>query len=201
MDLTGNTSLTIGGSAIILAGGQSSRMKTDKALLPINGKRMIELVTQNLEPYFNEIIISTHSRASLEFLPYKLVEDKEQGYGPLMGILCGLEVSSNDVNFVMACDIPEIDISFITEMMSYTQQYEIVVPLGGEDEYEPLFAFYNRSLIGRINDLLGRGIKKIIELYSLASVKYIPFDKNAAPFAWYYNLNTVNDYHNYMKKI
>lgn len=200
MSSTENTSSTIRGSAIILAGGQSSRMKTDKALLPMNGKRMIELVTQNLEPYFNEIIISTHSRASLEFLPYKLVEDKEPGYGPLMGILCGLEASSNAVNFVMACDIPEIDISFIMEMMRYTQQYEIVVPLGGNDEYEPLFAFYNRSLIERINNLLSRDIRKIIELYSMASVKYIPFDKNAAPFSWYYNLNTVDDYYNYIKK-
>jgi molybdenum cofactor guanylyltransferase len=185
-------------SAVILAGGKSTRMKEDKALLDISGVPLIRAVARNIESYFREIIISAYSKETYGFLPYRIVVDKEPGQGPLMGILCGLEASSNPVNFVIACDIPEIDTSFLREMIPFTDDYEIVVPVSGKnnDNFEPLFAFYNKSLIPRIENLLNRRIRKIIELFALAKVKYIPFEGDKK--GWYHNLNTASDYKNYL---
>lgn len=181
-------------SAIILAGGNSSRMRKEKSLLPVQGAPLIRQVADNLNPFFNEIIISSRDRESFGFMPYRVVHDKETGHGPLMGIMCGLEASGHGVNFVIACDIPEIDREFLEMMMRYTEDYEIVVPVTGDGKYEPLFAFYHRDLIDRIKDLLNRGRRKIIELYSMAKIKLIPMDDND----WYYNLNTETDFQAYM---
>lgn len=191
---------TIDANAIILAGGKSTRMKEaeDKALLEIAGTHLIEKITRSLEPHFNEIIISTTTEtiSNYSFLPYRIIEDKKTNQGPLMGILTGLQASNHPVNFVMACDIPEINLPFIQTMKTFTPQYDIVVPVTGKEKYEPLFALYHHRVIPKIEELLNRRIKKVIELFPLCRVKYIPLEKNN----WFYNLNTFSDYERYVKK-
>jgi molybdopterin-guanine dinucleotide biosynthesis protein A len=182
-------------TAIILAGGSSSRMKVDKALLPVSGTSLIEAVALNISPYFKEIIISARSEEEYRFLPYKTVADKEPGQGPFMGILCGLEASSNDINFVIACDIPEINTAFLEELIQHAKHYEIVVPVTPDNKYEPLFAFYNKSLVPRITTLLSKKIRQIFQLYPMATLKKVPLKDTG----WLYNLNTTSDYQNYLK--
>jgi molybdopterin-guanine dinucleotide biosynthesis protein A len=181
-------------SAIILAGGQSSRMKQDKALLPVNGKSLIESVASQLEPFFADIIISARDGQSLDFLPYRIAVDRSSGQGPLMGILTGLEASRTPYNFVIACDIPQINIGFLESMLEHVRRHDVVVPVSGDSKYEPLFAFYRKDLIPHIQTLLAKGIRQIIKLYPLAkSVKHVPM-----PAAdWYFNLNTLDDFDNY----
>ena len=183
-------------TAVILAGGKSRRMKGHKALLPVSGLRLIEKVVRNIEGHFQEILISAHSKELFDFLPYPVVIDKHPGQGPLMGILTGLHASANPVNFVIACDIPNIEIPFLRQMMTYTNEYEIVVPVTGENKLEPLFAFYNKNLIPRIEDMLNHQTRQVIKLFAMARVKYIPL----APNGWFYNLNTENDFREYLKK-
>lgn len=182
-------------SAIILAGGKSARMKENKALLPIQGVPLIQKIGRNLEHHFHEIIISAQSAELFDFLPYRVAVDEQPGQGPLMGVLCGLEASSNPINFVIACDIPEIDVPFLDRMISYTNQYEIVVPVSGEDKYEPLFAFYNKSVVPRIKDLLKQKIRQINKLFPLTKTKYIPLEN----IGWYYNLNSSEDFRRYIQ--
>jgi len=188
----------IDATAIILAGGKSTRMGNteNKALLQITGTHLIEKITRTLEPHFKEIIISTTpgTVSKYTFLPYRTAVDEEPDQGPLMGILTGLRVSNRPVNFVMACDIPEIDLPFIQTMAAFTPEYDIVVPVTGKDKYEPLFAFYHRRVIPKIRELLDRRIRKTIELFTLCRVKYIPLEKNN----WFYNLNTLEDYERYL---
>jgi molybdopterin-guanine dinucleotide biosynthesis protein A len=185
-------------SAIILAGGKSTRMKEIKALLPVDGVPLVMKIARDIGDYSREIIISigSYSKELFDFLPYRLVNDSQPNQGPLMGILCGLRASQTPVNFVIACDIPDIDIPFLREMEAYTDEYEIVVPVTGENKFEPLFAFYNKCLIPRIEDLLNRQTRKIIELFSIARVKYIPLENSR----WYRNINTAADYRDYIKK-
>ncbi|MCX6583548.1 MAG: molybdenum cofactor guanylyltransferase [Candidatus Aminicenantes bacterium] len=184
-------------SAVILAGGKSLRMEEDKSLLMVSGLRLIEKIARDIGPYFREIIISSNRETMdrLSFLPYRAVVDKEPNQGPLRGILTGLQASAHPVNFVMACDIPEINVPFLQKMMTFTGQYDIVAPVTGEGKYEPLFAFYHRRLIPAIETLLEQGVRKVIELYPPHRVKYIPMEARD----WYYNLNTIEDYRGYMK--
>jgi molybdopterin-guanine dinucleotide biosynthesis protein A len=184
-------------SAIILAGGNSSRMKKHKALMPVAGTTLIEKVANNISAYFQEIIISAQSEGLYDFLPYRVAMDRTPGQGPLMGILCGLQASSNDINFVIACDIPEVNVSFLSQMIEYTADHEIVVPVTKKNQYEPLFAFYNKSLIPRIETLLEQHRRQIFQLYPMATVKTIPLEENG----WYYNLNSEEDYRKYVELV
>ncbi len=184
-------------SAVILVGGKSKRMEEDKSLLMVSGLRLIEKISRDIRPYFREIIISANRETMdrYSFLPFRAVVDKEPGQGPLRGILTGLQVSAHPVNFVIACDIPEINVSFLQKMMTFTGQYDIVVPVTGKNKYEPLFAFYHRRLIPAIETLLEQGVRKVITLFPLCHVKYIPMETQD----WYYNLNTIEDYRRYIK--
>jgi len=182
-------------TAIILAGGKSQRMSENKALLPVSGQPLIAKLGKTLEILFQEIIISAQSTELFTFLPYPVVLDLEPDQGPLMGILSGLKASTNPVNFVIACDIPEIDFSFLKQMASFVSDYEIVVPVTGKEKYEPLFAFYNKGVVHRIESLLKREIRKIIELYPLSTVKTIPLNDST----WFYNLNNREDYIRYLE--
>jgi molybdopterin-guanine dinucleotide biosynthesis protein A len=183
-------------SAIILAGGKGTRMNGEKPLLPVSGVRLIEKVVRNIEPYFAEILISSRSKEMFAFLPYPVVVDEKPGYGPLMGILSGLRASGNQANFVIACDIPEIDGDFLENMISFVDDYDIIVPVPGEGKFEPLFAFYNKRLIPIIEDLLNQGVGKINKLFPKCRTKYIPMEEKG----WYYNLNTMDDYQNYCNR-
>ncbi|MCK4762233.1 MAG: molybdenum cofactor guanylyltransferase [Candidatus Aminicenantes bacterium] len=171
-------------------------MEKNKALLTISGFTLIERVVRNLEPYFGEILISAQNPALFDFLPYKIITDEQPGQGPVMGILSGLRASANEVNFVTGCDIPDIDVSFLERMIAYTSGYDVVVPVSGEDKYEPLFAFYNKSVIRCIDQLLARGHRKIIKLFPMCRTKYISFENSG----WYRNLNTMADYRAYVEK-
>jgi molybdopterin-guanine dinucleotide biosynthesis protein A len=186
-------------SAIILAGGRSLRMEEDKSLLMVSGLRLIEKIARDMEPYFREIIISANreTMSRYSFLPYQVVVDKEPGQGPLRGILSGLQASAYPVNFVIACDIPEINGPFLEKMIKLTlsDQYDIVAPVTAEGKFEPLFAFYHRRLIPAIESLLQQGVRKVIELFPLCPVKCIPLEGRD----WYYNLNTNADYLRYLK--
>ena len=181
-------------SAIILAGGKSSRMSGNKALLPVCGTRLIEKIIRSLEPHFGEIIISAQEREPFEFLNKKIVVDEIPDYGPLMGILCGLRASATSANFVIACDIPEVNMAMVNEMIAQMEEYDIVVPLTGEKKYEPLFSIYKKTVIPWIETLLKQDQRKIIKLFPLCRTKFIPMEANG----WFFNLNTMEDYYQYI---
>ncbi len=184
-------------SAIILAGGESARINGNKALLPVSGITIIEKIINDIKPYFGEILISAQSRELFAFLPHRIVVDEKLNAGPLMGILSGLRASKNAVNFVIACDIPEVNFNFIEKLNSYTDEYDIVVPVSGKNKFEPLFAFYNKNLIPKIEKLLIQKQNKISKLFLKCQTKYIPMKNNG----WYYNLNSIENYKIYLENL
>jgi molybdopterin-guanine dinucleotide biosynthesis protein A len=181
-------------SAIILAGGKSSRMNGNKALLPVCGTLLIEKIVRILEPHFRDVIISAQEREPFRFLNKKIVVDEIPDYGPLMGILCGLRASATSANFVVACDIPEINMAIVNGMKAQMDNYDIVVPLTGEKKYEPLFSIYKKSVIPKIETLMKKNQRKIIRLFPLCRTKFIPMETKG----WFFNLNTMEDYHQYI---
>lgn len=183
--------------AIILAGGSSSRMKTDKALLKVGGVTLLEKIARELEPRFAEIIISMNPRQELDFPSYTRVTDDRPGQGPMMGVLAGLRAARRPVNFVIACDIPEINFDFLRRMIPFTEDHDVVVPVTADNKLEPLFAFYHRRVIPRMESLLDRGIRKIIDVFPLCRTKYVPLE-NAN---WFRNLNTNEDYRSYIDSL
>ncbi|MBW8001244.1 MAG: NTP transferase domain-containing protein [Planctomycetes bacterium] len=181
-------------TAIIMAGGASSRMGQDKSMLPIEGESMIEHIYGQLEGNFSEIIISSNEADKHGFLGVKVVADRVTGQGPLMGIASALEESANDLNFVLACDIPRLDIDFVRGMLRGAGDFDAVIPRRGADKIEPLFGVYNKSILGNINKALEAGKRRVSEALEASNVKYV----DISDIDWLTNINTVEDYQGYI---
>jgi len=184
-------------TAIIMAGGSSSRMGTDKSILPLEGKPMIERICEQLHGTFSQILISAGDTDKFAFLGHQVVADKMQSQGPLMGIASALETSANEINFVMACDIPYINLSFVRKMLAEAIDVDMVIPVGSDGKYEPLFAVYCKSALAAINEVLASGRRKISDVFSLCRIKYIEL----GDADWLVNINTMAEYGKYRKKM
>ncbi len=182
-------------TAIILAGGKSRRMGKDKSILPINGMPAIKHIFAQLESHFDQIIVSSNNIAEHSFPGVKVVKDEVTGKGPLMGIVSALRVSRNDVNFVIACDIPEVDMSFVRKIVRESRGFDAVIPQTGQSKYEPLFAVYRKSTLAAIDESIISGNYKILEPLKKCDVHYIDLSHGGQ----LKNLNTMNDYLQFVK--
>ena len=182
-----------------MAGGGSSRMGTDKSMLPIKNQTMIERICARLDGRFDQILISANEPDKYAFLGFDVVPDKIQGQGPLMGIASGLEASANELNFIIACDIPNINITCVNRMLNEAveSRADIVVPTTGEGKYEPLFAAYSKNTLKAINKALTSGKRKIRDVFTLCTVKY--FEMKDAD--WLINLNTMVEFEEFQRKL
>jgi molybdopterin-guanine dinucleotide biosynthesis protein A len=184
-------------TAIIMAGGGSRRMGTDKSMLDIKGQPIIQRICQELTVCFEQILISSNEADKFTFLGFKVVPDKIKDQGPLMGIASALEASASELNFVIACDIPQIELRDVRRILSEAAQSnaDIIIPVTNEGKYEPLFAVYRRSSLEAINKVLLSGGRKIRDVFDLCKVKEIKL-KNCLV-----NLNTMTEYEEFQKNL
>ncbi len=111
-----------------------------------------------------------------------------------MGIASALRVSASEINFVIACDIPEVDISFVRQMVRESKGFDSVVPQSGPEQYEPLFTVYKKSALAAIDKAIASGNYQIIEPLKYCKVNYI----NLAHDRQLKNLNTMKDYQKFV---
>src|SRR3990167_7393360 len=140
-------------TAIILAGGKSSRMGFDKAFLRIRHRPIIADILDKLKNIFDEIlIVISPSRAfgySANSTDLRVVSDVFPEKGPLGGIYTGLLNSKTKYNFVAACDMPFLNAALIRYLVEHKGDYDIIIPKMGK-EFHPLFGIYSKNCIGVI---------------------------------------------------
>lgn len=181
-------------AAAILAGGQSRRMGQDKSLMDIAGQPMVAHIAAQLQPLFPELLISSNVLERHAFLGLPLVVDGESGQGPLRGILSCLETSQHELLFVAACDIPQLPLAFIRNLLELAQSHDVVIPVDADGRHEPLFAVYRKTLIPAARRILAAGGRRIIEL--------LPGHRAACPLMpqGLRNLNTPEEYRQFLEQ-
>lgn len=189
-------------SAIILSGGKSTRMGFDKSHMDINGKSLLEMTVSRLRTLFNEIIICGSPDFNLDLPGVIWAADIYIGLGPIGGIHSGLAYSSEDISFVMACDMPEVDLDAVRYMMEAARGYDICVIQDGE-YYEPLFGIYSKRVLHIIENNIKAGKYKVSSLFEYANVRYVKYDEIRLfkpEFKEVVNLNTPEDYEKYLRE-
>ena len=101
---------------IILAGGKSSRMGSDKGLLKIENRTFVECVIDAMKPLIDEIIIVSNNPEYDQF-GYHRVEDDIKDSGPLAGLYSGLKHSNTEHNLVLSSDIPLIKAEILEKLI------------------------------------------------------------------------------------
>ncbi len=183
-------------NAVILVGGKSSRMGSNKAFLELKGKTFIELQIELLRKMFDEISISANTSAEYEYLDLPIFKDVYPGKGPLGGIYTSLINSSSLHTFMLACDMPFVEPELIKHLKDLTKEYDVVIPKS-EKGLEPLHAFYSKKCIDPIKRSLNENNLRIISFFPHVNVKIVELDSLASSDRFknsIKNLNTMDDY-------
>jgi molybdopterin-guanine dinucleotide biosynthesis protein A len=130
-------------TAIILAGGQSKRMGTDKALLKLEGVTMLERVVELCKIGCENILISSNNPKHAKF-GFPVVTDEFKNCGPISGIHAGLKKSETDWNFIISVDAPFVEPLFLNFLISEINDSDAVVPIHDKGK-EPLIALYHKN--------------------------------------------------------
>jgi len=149
-------------TAAILAGGESRRMGTNKALLEVDGTPIISRVYETLARLFREVILVTNTPEEYSFLPCRTVPDIHPGFGAIAGLHSALVHSSFDRTFVAACDMPSLDPTLIKQICSIDPAAPAVVPINVEGLQEPLHAVYSKGALPTIEEIIAAGDKSIL---------------------------------------
>ena len=151
-------------TGIILAGGKSSRMGTDKGLQELFGKPLITYAIELLSGLCSEVLISSSSEAYQSFgLP--VIADKFPGIGPMGGIYSALKQSKTEQNLVLSCDLPFVTTELLLYILQNSNGYKVVIPWMGGQHYEPLCGFYNVSVLDRIESYIQKRNYKLPDLF------------------------------------
>ena len=168
-------------SAVLLAGGESSRMGQDKSIISFRGeplwKRQLDLL-RRIQP--KEILVSARTDPSWRPADTTFIADQQPACGPLGGIAAALSRIATDHLLVLAIDVPFIRESYLLELCQRIKAGQGVVPTI-ENRAEPLVAIYpresafefNRALSGRDFSLQSL-IRKLVALSKLCPVVVLP---------------------------
>ena len=159
-------------SGIILAGGKSSRYGRNKALIEMNGIRLIERVIGVMEPVFEHLIIITNTPQEYAYLQLPTYEDLIKGLGPLGGIFTGLEAISDEVGFFVACDMPFLNSELIRHMVETREDFDAVVPRI-DWKIETLHAIYSKGCLPAIRELIDARNYQVIKFLHKVRVRYV----------------------------
>jgi molybdenum cofactor guanylyltransferase len=197
-------------TGIILAGGRSTRMGKDKALLPLPGPAgtqqrttFVEHLSSTLATCCPEILLVARDTAQAvqyaSMLPdnIHILTDNLPGVGPLMGLYSGLRAmrSSSSHALVVAVDMPFVQPALISFLLSQPPPNSLRVPVV-QNAAQVLLAIYPRTVLPLIEELLQKGRGDPRSLLEVAPVQYIEeaqlrlFDPQLRSFV---NVNTPDE--------
>lgn len=175
---------TTGGlSAAVLTGGQSRRMGTDKALLTLGDRTMLERVLAVVSALSDDVFL-VGDRPAYRTLGVRVVADDHPGAGPLGAIATALRRARYDRVLVVACDMPCLSPEVLQAMAAVDADADAIVPVtpaarsdqGGSQTYETLHAMYRRSCLPAIERRITAGDLKIAGL--LDDVRVMVLDEH-----------------------
>jgi molybdopterin-guanine dinucleotide biosynthesis protein A len=171
-------------------------MGQDKRFLKVGGQNLLERQISLLKRHFQEIIISANDPEKLAYLNLPVIKDEHPGQGPLEGLTTVLAASHSEYNFVVAVDIPTIDMGLVERMRDHLDHVSAVIPVCIDGREEPLFAFYSKNCIPIFRAALAKGELAIHKALNSCPVYHFPM-RLEEPLT---NLNRPADYEEYLKE-
>lgn len=133
-------------SGVILAGGNSSRMKFNKAFARITTETVIQIIKKKFITFFDETIIISNEPKLYSDLGVKVYTDIYPRLGPVAGIHSALSHAGNDVIFLLGCDMPFMNMETVAYMLQKINGYDSVVP-EIKSRLQPTAAVYHRKCL------------------------------------------------------
>jgi molybdopterin-guanine dinucleotide biosynthesis protein A len=179
-------------SIYILAGGRSSRMGTDKGLIQLGNKKVIEYILETCLKISTDIFIVT-SNTNYQQFKFPLIQDQIVDAGPAGGIDTILQHTSAEYNLVISCDMPFVDADSMQYLIDHSTNKLITIPILNQYP-EAMFGIYQKKCKDKWREMLNQQHYKMSELIANLNPNFVDGnqmqDKNPMLFA---NLNTPKD--------
>ena len=193
--------------AIVLAGGQSSRMGRDKALIAVRGVPLLQQICDVALQCASQVyVVTPWPQRYQEILPSRciLVQEqplsgetgKESPHGPLVGFSQGLAQVQTEWALLLACDLPQLRVDILLHWSSRLENApkDAIALLARHPKgWEPLCGFYRRSCLAVLTEYIDGGGRSFQGWLAQNSVGELPLSDRALLF----NCNTPDD----LKKI
>ncbi len=191
-------------SAIILAGGSSTRFGQDKGLLQLANKPLIMHVLDAVSGLVDEKIVVASSKTQAESYARvvesdaEVIIDREKAQTPLLGALTGFEKSRGEYSFLLPCDTPLVSCAILSLLLELCVNKTATVPRWPNGCIEPLQAVYHtKSALDAARSAMNDGGLNMRDMVNrLNGVRYIStlvlqqLDPNLETF---FNVNTALD--------
>jgi molybdopterin-guanine dinucleotide biosynthesis protein A len=179
-------------TCIIFAGGKSSRMGRNKALLPFGGcATLTEYQHRRLAPFFRRICISAKEHDRFDFESDIIVDSVETGvHAPTAGFVSVFEHLEAERFFALSVDTPFVDTRVIAALIAADRDNLDAVIARTESGAHPLCGIYHRSLLPDFRRMLREDNHRLGQLLARSRTEYLAFDDESL-FA---NLNHPHEY-------
>jgi len=164
-------------SGFVLAGGGSTRMGRNKALLPFLGVTLVEHVAGIVRQAAGSVtLIGDPARFGHLGLP--VVPDKIPACGPAGGIHAALTITASDWNLIAGCDMPAITCHVLLDLLrrAAVTPAVCVAAVRPDGEPEPLCAVYHRRCLAVITRAIRENRLKMKNLLGELDAELVPVD-------------------------
>jgi molybdenum cofactor guanylyltransferase len=191
-------------SAIILAGGSSTRFTTDKGVLELDGKPLLNHVIDAVEGLVEEVIVVTNTQARADAYGKLVSEevrfavDVRESKGPLVGALTGFEEAKGEYSALLPFDSPFVSKEVLSLLFDCCVGKAATVPRWTNQDIEPLHAVYHtkQALVAAEEALAENEFDMQAMVERLCGVRYIStmvIEQLDPDFKTFFNVNTPLD--------
>lgn len=164
-------------SGAVLCGGESTRMKTDKAFIQYHGKPQYEHVSDLLYSFCNNVFISVNEKQNglIEDSYQKVIDRNEfNDAGPLTGLLSVIKQCKDESILLVGCDYPYLKRSDLIDLFNNRSiGFDVVCFMNEEEFAEPLIAIYESSCFDLLFDFYAKGGRSLQQFLRQVNTKFI----------------------------
>lgn len=190
-------------TAVILAGGESRRMKRDKMALPFGDTSLLASAVIRFSAFFDTVYLSVADGTKYPEINARRLVDIYKGCGPMGGLHAALRSAEGDGVFLVAADLPFADPRAAKRIIELSGATDVTVTADSASRFEPLFGYYKKSILQHVEEALQNGNYKLASLFDKVTLRLVT-EEELGGF-WHekllLNINYPEDYEKLIREI
>lgn len=183
-------------SAVILAGGKSSRMGRDKSQLKIGDTTFSQKLLDDFSQYFENVYLSVSANSQLS--GPGIIHDDKESLGPLSGLMAAIKGTKGDNVFICATDMPFADPEIAVQLVEMMGDFDACLIRRTNGKVETAFSVFSKGILPHLQDELDNGKRSIMGLVDRISARFVDeTELDSFSDDSFLNVNTPEDYNRF----
>jgi molybdopterin-guanine dinucleotide biosynthesis protein A len=164
-------------------------MGRDKARLPINSHLLVEDVAAKVG-FVSQSVALVGEWRHYRDLPFEFVDDLRPSLGPLAGLEAALASSRGELNLIVACDMPNLQVEWLRNLVTTAMEFDgdCVLCRDAAGAIHPLCGVWRQQCLPYVRAALDRGQLRVLDLVQELKRDYLPVDELI------HNVNTPDEW-------